>query len=322
MPDISKYASLTNHKRVKILEIRKYCKQLYDSGYACEKVAEFTNFSVSSIHKMAHQDNWKLRRNMRKCLEKARVVNENAVIQMYKRGKTLDEISAGYGLKSRKTARDILRKHGITVKWSITFNKKTMSCAKMLYDSGVGIVGVARKIGVDPVVVRRNFENAGFKLRTQTEQNQIIAQRKFKSVRCFARAEFSQVVRTLSKYNYKYNKFHINPENKPIGKNYFVIDHIASLCSAYNYFRKTKDFSVIYLISHPANFQLLSTSENSRKSANSWLTRSELLTKVREYNLQYGCPYARFWDYKEYPIFSWVESLIGYYEGYDCGKTS
>jgi hypothetical protein len=314
--DLMKYEALTNHKRIKIEEIRKYCKFLYDAGNPCEIVAGLTSFSVSAIHKIAHQDGWVLRRNMKEALAKVKAISESEVLRMRSKGKTLDQISQYYELKSRKPIRDILTRNGIPVTWSIDFDRATNTEVISLYQSGVGVRGISQKLGVDPCVVKRNLESNGIVIRSQVEQNRIIALNKFVGNRS-DRTDFAFMCRTLTRYNFRYNKYLINPKNVKLGKQGFEIDHMASIYSAYQYVRRTGRLDTIYLICHPANLQLISPRENARKNTTSWLSRFELFERVQDHNFTYGCPYSRFWDLDELPIYSWFESQIGHFEGYD-----
>ena len=77
---------------------------------------------------------------------------------------------------------------------------------------------------------------------------------------------------------YKKYKFIINPNNVKRGINTYHLDHNISIKHGF------LNNIPIYMIAHPCNLQMLTSSANTKKQGNSWQTEDELFEKIQKFN--------------------------------------
>lgn len=238
------------------------------------------------------------------------------IIEQYtSKSKTIHEIAAKVGVGYR-LIRNILIKNKVKLyNHPKNFTNKIKSDMASLYSNGLGCYAISKIFDVDASTVRKALIRNGVELRTKAEQNIITGAMRTKS---FSRRYFTfqKLIRRITEINYRHNKFIINPNNHPRTKSGFVLDHIISVKSAYKIFSKSRNWKLLYLFAHPANLQLISNSENSRKQQSSWMSVFELQEAVNDWNYKHFCPYERLWDLDDMPIYAKLESEIGHFEGY------
>lgn len=304
-------------------EFRKFLRALYhDYTYSTKQIAWMFNATQTPLFRISHDDNWKIRDNVeaQSAVVKVTKADVTDMVSMWNSGQSLTSIATAYGLKAKETVGKLIRPFGIDTTQRILFSDhevKTIIDLYLLDERGV--VGIADLMDLDPVVIRRVLKENNIKLRTQQEQNTVIGLGKTPKLETsgFDCAEFKRVIRLLTEYVYKHNCKRINPEQHLRWGAGNDLDHVFSLNDGYDLFVESGRFDLIWLLAHPSNLQLLSSSLNRSKHTESWVELDELYLRVQEYNHAYGCPFGRYSDISPYPIYQWIERQIGVCDGYD-----
>lgn len=219
----------------------------------------------------------------------------------YKSGKDMMCLAREYGFRSQGPIRKILdyKMREKVFRFPATDIKRM----KDLYLSGMGLVRIAGYYDVDASVVGRVLRTNNVKLR---HLNYYRYCDRTHCLRSYIKRLTSLMFRTYEQI--------INPLGLVHGKYFYAIDHIYPQSRAIFNPSKLKNPINIWEVCHPANLQMLTHSENSRKSGHLVITALELRERIRKWNETYLDPY--FIIANSSPLITEIQDLYGNYDMY------
>ena len=210
--------------------------------------------------------------------------------KLYKKGWLNREISKKFFV-SIGTIRKIRFEAGIQSNFlRIVSEKQKRKIIELYTKYKVGIIGIASMLKMSPDTVFRCLSKENIKLRSKKEQNRIIADRKIGKIKApkgyydigFSANGFILYLTNLMWKCYK------NFEYKGCERSlHLQLDHKFSRADAIKFYNKTKDDRILWMVSHPANFQLLSLKQNEEKAKTSSITLKQLRKDIIAWNNKY-----------------------------------
>lgn len=194
-------------------------------------------------------------------------------------GIKFSDISEKYGISwgSIRKIRNTLNLSRTNMK---IFTKGEESAIISYYSSGKGKRGIAKIFKVNPSVIHRVLVNNNIKLRGVTLQNRIIGNKKAKNS---IGNSFTKDVRSFT--NFIWKKCYSSIENYGLKRNLkgFVLDHKHSIANLLKLAGRTGKIDILFwLCCHPANLEVISNKENSKKYTKNSITIAELKKRIKE----------------------------------------
>lgn len=211
--------------------------------------------------------------------------------KLYKKGWLNREISKKFFV-SIGTVRKIRFNAGIQSNFLRPVSEKQLKRIIKLYVRyKVGIAGIARMLGMSSDTVTKCLRDHNIKFRDRKTQNRIIADRKIGRMAVpkgyydntgFCANDF---IWDLTDLMWKcYKNFEYRGYKRSL---HLQLDHKFSRADAVKFYHKTKDDRILWMVSHPANFQLLSLKQNEEKAKTSSITLKQLKKDIIDWNNRY-----------------------------------
>ena len=271
---------------------------LNQMGVSKKKIGETFGVSETLIWKIFVAQGWGGTSDKAKGQAAAKELRKRDIkhiVDSYVSGaENITSLSDYYGFKSRGPIKRILVENGISIEKKKEFSHFQQRRIVRSYKKGDTPQAIADEFGVDREVIMRVLKERKVKIRDQVEAGRLVSAQLWKTKSQEEIEEyfrFRRLARKLTEHIYKAFKEHINPKDLTRGSSDFALDHRHSIWEAGFNPKKLYRSINIWEVCHPANLEMLTPSENSRKGKKSSLTRSELRKRIRQWNKEFSEPY-------------------------------
>ncbi len=211
---------------------------------------------------------------------------ESQVLYLYSKNWSQTDLQRRFGLKSRGPIRNVLLRNNALREKEISLPSRELRRFAKLRTP---VRQVARHFNVDPYVIWRLYDKLDLEKPSAVEVNrQIGVQRVAKREYCTEEfASYSVTCRAITAWVWRCYKFYLDPTRKLVDaeNGEYALDHKVSVSFGFH-----NNLSP-WIIAHPSNLEVVTRSENARKSTQCSVSLSQLRRSRTYWDKNLGNPY-------------------------------